>query len=425
MKLPLFLLIATFWPLANLLAQPIRKISLQDCYSKVQEQYPLSQSRQLLLQQHTLKINQIDAASLPDIQWNSRARLQSEVVRFPLQLPGVEIPQLPLYNIQTALEASYILMDGGLASARKSIEDANLNQQTQALNLELEQLKPRINELIFAILLLRAKGDILQAGLQRLQLRHQHINRNLDHGMATQLELNRISAEILKLESQSLENNQAHSAAIASLSVWLQSPIADSISFELPDLSQLTSSTPTVRSEHRLFEAQKNQIAANELLLTASKKPLLSAWAQAGIGYPNPFNFFDNQISPFGALGLALKWRVTDWKQTQRDQQLLQYQQNLIELRRLSFDRTLDVNRQQVLDQIRLSAILLDKDTELLALQQQMLAQVESQLQNGTATITDYLEQENTLRQTEFSLQTKKIQIDILKINLLIINGKL
>jgi outer membrane protein TolC len=425
MKLHFLLIALVLWPFTLFFAQPIQKISLEDCYTKVQDQYPLSQSRQLLLQQHALKISQIDAATLPDIQWNSRARLQSEVVRFPLQLPGVEIPQLPLYNIQTALEASYILMDGGLASARKSIEDASLNQQTQALNLELEQLKPRVNELIFAILLLRSKSDIMQAGLQRLQLRQQHISRNLDLGVATQLELNRISAEILKLESQSLENDQAHSAAITALSIWLQSPLADSISFELPDLSQISSSEPAIRAEHRLFDAQKNQIAAKELLLTASNKPLLSAWAQAGIGYPNPFNFFDNQISPFGALGLALKWRVTDWKQTQRDQQLLQYQQNLIELRRLSFDRTLDANRQQILNQIRLSTILLEKDSELLALQQQMLAQIASQLQNGTATITDYLEQENTLRQTEFSLQTKKIQTDILKINLLIINGKL
>jgi len=243
--------------------------------------------------------------------------------------------------------------------------------------------------------------------------------------VASSLELNRIRAEIIQLEAQVLETEQARSAAISTLSVWMQSPLSDSITFILPDLNRLIPTETSPRSEHLLFEQQKKSIAAKEPLLLAAQKPMLSAWAQLGVGYPNPFNFFDNQISPFGALGLALKWRVLDWKQTQRDQEMLRLQLNLVDQRQQAFDQTIDAGRQQILEQLRLSTGLLNKEAELVSLHQQILSQTEAQLRQGSATLTDYLVQENTLRQASLSLALKKLQVDILKINLLIINGKL
>ena len=72
-----------------------------------------------------------------------------------------------------------------------------------------------------------------------------------------------------------------------------------------PSMSEPTVIPEIDRPEQELFQLQRNLILAQSDLITAARKPKLSAFAQAGIGYPNPLNLLDNNPAPYGLIGAA------------------------------------------------------------------------------------------------------------------------
>lgn len=413
-------LILFFYPVFT---QTVNSLSLQECYRMAQEAHPLQRQFGALQQSTELRQAQIDAARLPDLQWNARARLQSDVVKFPLEFPGIAIPQLPLYSVQSTVDAAYVIADGGLSQARRAVEQAALPAEEQALRVELEQLKPRINELFFGILLLREREAVLRNSLENLNTRRGAVEAAVRLGAALPGDADRLQVEALRIETRIAEAQSEQAALLDALSVWIQAPLAADAVLETPALDVPV--TPAQRAEYRLFDLQKQRIAAAEGLIAAGNKPRLSAWVQAGLGYPNPFNFFDNDLSPFGAVGLAFTWRIHDWKQSGRERELLSLQTLGIDHRRAAFDRQLEAQEAQLRRQIEDVAALSAKDEQVLALQTRILTQVQNQLEYGTATATDYIEQQNAVTQAQLSLQNRRVQLQLLKVNLMTVKGLL
>ncbi len=390
-----------------------------------QTAHPLQKQIGVLRQSTAIKMENIQSSRLPDLQWNSRARLQSDVVKFPLEFPGIAIPELPLYSIQSTVDAAYLISDGGITQARKAIENAALPAEEQAVQVELDRLKPGINDLFFGVLLARERENILRNSLDNLKARRAAVEAAVRHGAALPGDLDRMDVERLRLESRITEAQNDARALLEALSVWIQAPIEENAVLQLPNLTPWEPAAPPQRAEHRLFDLQKQRLAASEALITAANRPKFSAWAQAGLGYPNPFNFFDNDLSPFGAIGLAFTWRIHDWKQSERDRQLLTLQTIGVDNQRAAFDRQLEARQQQLIRQINDMAALLTKDEEVLALQTRILRQVEVQLERGAATATDYIEQENAVAQARLTLKNRELQRQLLQVSLLTVKGAL
>jgi hypothetical protein len=123
------------------------------------ESYPLTAKTGLLQQASGLKLEQLDAARRPVIDWQGQASYQSETVQFPFELPGVKPIELPLFRAQTSINAGYTIYDGGMAEAQKALERAGLLAEQQSVAVELERLKDRINDYFFGVLMLREKSE--------------------------------------------------------------------------------------------------------------------------------------------------------------------------------------------------------------------------------------------------------------------------
>ncbi|MCB0521916.1 MAG: hypothetical protein KDD27_23440, partial [Saprospiraceae bacterium] len=115
----LFIHLGFLW--SNIFGQ--NKLTLQDCYRLAESNTAISQNPALLENLTDLRLQNINAGRLPSVQWNAKATWQNEVFGLPFQIPGAEV-NIPHYNILTNLEASYLLYDGGLADARKTLEQA-------------------------------------------------------------------------------------------------------------------------------------------------------------------------------------------------------------------------------------------------------------------------------------------------------------
>src|SRR5690606_12844833 len=97
------------------------------------------------------------------------------------------------------------------------------------------------------------------------------------------------------------------------------------------------------RPEQELFRLQKQALLANENLISGARRPKVSAVVRAGVGYANPLNFFETNLSPYAIGGLSFSWNLFDWGQSARDRQLLAVQNQIIDNQLKTFEHNIDL----------------------------------------------------------------------------------
>jgi len=144
---------------------------------------------------------------------------------------------------------------------------------------------------------------------------------------------------------------------------------------------------------------------------------------RAGLGYPNPLNFFEDELSPFATAGLQFSWPLIDWKQADRDRQLLQVQNALVDNQRRDFVRDIELREIELNERIETLRSRIEREREIVKLQRQILQQAAAQLERGVLTSAEYLEQVNAAIQAELSLEYNRLQLEQTQVNYLTIKG--
>ncbi|MEQ8705371.1 MAG: TolC family protein [Phaeodactylibacter sp.] len=400
-------------------------LSLEQAYQLAEQAYPLTAQGGLLRSASALRQEGIDKARLPQISWNAQASLQSEVVEFPFELPvpGGAALDLPLYRFQTTADVQYNLYDGGRIDARQEEERARLAVSEAQLQVDLEGLKARVNQYVFGILLHRERLRILESSTEQLQSRTAQVQSGVEHGVLLPGELKRLEAEALRLDSEVAQVQGQVRALCEGLSVLLGRAVPNEIQFELPEQEAELLQAELQRPELLLFAQQQQQVMSGLSGIEAGQKPIVGAFLQAGIGAPNPLNFFDNSLSPFAMGGVRFTWNFVDWGKAGRSRQLLSLQKEMIGQQRAAF--TTQIEQQEV--QIRTEMATLDQQIErgraITQLQEEVLQQIDAQLREGTAVAADYITQSAAVRQAQLNVERYRLQQQQLYIQLLTLKG--
>ena len=404
------------------------KISLTDCYEKARVHYPLYGQTALLEQANTLQLERIQKERLPEIAWNAQASLQSEVVSFPFQLPlppGESALNLPLYRIQTTADLNYTVYDGGLNEARQKIEKAQLAADRQQVQVELDKLKSQANQFVFGILMQRERIGILQNSQATLEKKVETLEAALRHGVVLPADIDKLRVEILRLETEIEQAQGTIRGLVASLSELVGEPLSPEVEISLPDMQPMAEGIEINRPELQLFNYQKESIMAREDMIAAARRPKVGAFLQAGFGAPNPLNFFDESLSPFAMGGVKFSWKIFDWEQSGRDRQLLTLKSQMVSQQRDAFEASIERMDGKYREDIATLEKLMLRDEEIARLQERILEQVSSQLEQGVATSTDYITQSNALAQARLNRQLHELQQQQIKVEYLTLKGQL
>ncbi len=425
MSRTIFLLFSLFFPGAAA-AQSDSQLKLEECYRLVQENDPAAARTALLQRGSELRTAQIDADRLPSISWNASAAIQTETVDLPIEFPGIDPIDLPLYRAQTTLDGQYALYDGGLAAARRQAEAAQLQADRQSVTVELEKLKDNVNEYFFGVLLLREKVAILETSRRNLEQKVETLEAGQRHGVVLESEVDKLRVEILRLSARIDQANGDARALLAVLADLTGRTLPEDVALIVPPPAKdPVPETPLQRAELQLFESRKASILANEQLITARRRPKVGAFVQAGLGYPNPLNFFDDTVSPFAVAGLNFSWAIVDWGKDDRDRQLLTVQSQLVDNQRAAFEHRLDALEGKFREDLVAMQRQIERDKEIVELESKILRQVSSQLDNGVITSTEYLDQVNAETRARLNLESHLLQLQQIKVNYLTQRGAL
>lgn len=407
-------------------AQPVKTLKLEECYEKARLNYPLYKQSALLAQATQVQLDRIRAERLPQISWNAQASLQTETVEFPfdLPIPGTGL-DLPLYRFQTTADLQYAIYDGGMTEARSKLELASLAAGQQQVAVELDKLKAQANQYIFGILLLREKAAIQENARETLEDKIKTLEAAVRHGVALEGDADKLRVEVLRLQSETEQARGDIRGLVASLGSLIGEPLPEDIGFELPEEMETAAGGPIQRPELQLFAYQKAHILAREDMIAAAWRPKVGAFVQAGLGAPNPLNFFDESLSPFAMGGVKFSWNFIDWKQAARDRQLLSLNSQLIDNQRAAFEAGINRMDGKYREDVATLQTLIARDEEIARLQERILRQVSAQLDQGVATSTDYVTQSNALQQAQLNRQLHELQLLRARIDYLTLKGAL
>ena len=90
-------------------------------------------------------------------------------------------------------------------------------------------------------------------------------------------------------------------------------------------------------------------------------------------------------------VGAGLRWNIWDWNSTNRDRQVIEHQQNMLQNQRSTFDKELESMRVQEEAKIEQYMNSMKLEEEVLQLQIKISEHAAVKLENGTITATEYI----------------------------------
>ncbi len=412
-----------FWSFAQQTnAQTNQKISLQECYKKSKTNFPQAKEQGLNLKINELKIQNLKARYLPSLNFQAQATYQSDVVEVPIDNPMINIPSPAKDQYKATLDIRQTIYDGGATRAAIDAAQAENRVTNQSIEVELYKLRNQVNEAYFMVLFLQEQKKQIQLIEKNLVSKRKAIESGIENGVALPSDLDLLNAEILKVKQKIVETEYGRKTGLDILQELTGMDNLKQKELELPVL-ELEISGEYYRPEDSLFLLQKESITSYANMLDAKRMPRLGAFAQLGYGRPG-LNLLSDEFDSYYIVGANVSWNIWDWNKTKRERKILSIQQKMISTRWESFELNKRIQLSQKENELEKLQELINMDKEIIELRSKVAKTAESKFDNGTMTLSDYIEKVNAEGQARISLKLHEIQIIKTKAEYQTITGK-
>jgi len=405
-------------------SQSDRSLSLRACQELAIAQVPINSKKGLLEEAAQIKTDGLNAQRLPTIYWKAKGTVQSETVSLPFVLPGQdEAFSVPRINGQTTLDAQYLIYDGGMIDATQRLEYALLAKDVQAIQVALHPVKEQVQKVFFGILLLEAQTKVLDNALADLAQREQNLTAAAEHGVILPINIKKLQVEAVKLNKKRVELNGERNSLLVLLEDLTGQAFPKEVVLQIPEVDLEEFNRASQRPELSLLDRQQQILLEQGKLVEVQNKPQVSAFLQAGLGYANPLNFFDTNLSPFAIAGINFQWKIWDGKQVQKRKDWLSIQSQLVENQRENFMYQQSLLDRQYQERAEKISRILEQDRQHIALQNDIIQQVNAQLSQGTITATEYITELNQHTNAQLELALHELQLQEIQIQYLTQKG--
>lgn len=419
MKTIKLLFVALLFSVHALLAQ--ESVTLEQCQTWARENHPALKQLELYQQILDLKNENNAASYLPQVNLNGQATYQSDVTKIGISLPNMKIPTVDKDQYKFYLDLKQTIWDGGLSKAKELLNNAENVGNLQQTEVELYQVKEKVNQFFFTSFLIQENLKILEKKSETLNERRELLESAVNNGMVLSADLDQLLAELIKTNQTIIELKSNKETVLYALSIVTGKTTEQFTNLSLP-AEQDANTMSVKRPEMDLFSKQNELLNANSTLLQKQRNPKLFGFGQAGYGKPG-LNMLNNSFDTFYMVGLGFSWNVFDWKTTSRQKQIIKLQQDMVQTKQDAFVRNIDLASDQQAKQIKQFDELIKTDQELIAIRERITKTSASKLENGTITTADYIQDLNAETTARLMLETHKIQLKEAWIKLANIRG--
>lgn len=365
------------------------QVTLEQCMELARRNYPQIRQLNLIEEAAEYDIANVSKSWLPQLTISGKASYQSDVVEMPFEIPGFSF-DLPHDQYSVVGELSQTIWDGGTSKSQKELYSAGAEVQKSQLEVSVYSINDRVVQVYLGILLIDAQlrqNDILERSLER---NAGQVQACIDNGTAYKADLDMVRVSMLNCEQQKeglLSDRAAYLEMLEKLTgislegQELVEPDCDAV---CPDAAAVT------RPELALYDAQLRQNEAQLHQLDSKILPKFSLSLQGGIGRPG-LNMLDNSFQPYYTAGIRMSWDLGALYTRRDEKQKLDVQLRTIESDRETFLFNTGISALQLRSSIDKARRLLEKDGEIIALQESIRTAGEEQYRNGTISMTDLM----------------------------------
>ncbi len=389
---------------------PQTKLTLDECYQKARENYPLIKQKEYIAKSKDYSVSNIWKGYFPQITINGQATYQSDVTSLPVSFPGLTIESLTKEQYKAVAEVTQTIFDGGIMSSQSSIQNAAAEIDDQKVEVEFLKVKERINQLYFGILLLH--GQLIQTDLIKRDLTASllKLNAALVNGTTTQTNVDILKSELLKVDQREIELKTSRKSYVEMLGLLINLRLEVTILLELPEDQILLDSKVVDRPELKLYSSQEKLIDNQSGLSLAKVLPKANLFFQGGYGKPT-LNMLKNEFDWYYTAGARLTWQLSNLYTYGNENEITELNKKIVETQKETFLLNTDLLLNQQSSEINKLRELIKVDEEIIKIRISVKDAAQSQLENGVITSNDFIRELNAEDQAKQNLVIHKIQL--------------
>ena len=392
--------------------------TLEECQQAAEKNYPLIKQYGLIAKTTQLTVKNIQKGWLPQVTASAQATYQSAVTAWPesmqsmYQQMGLNMKGLRKDQYKIGVDLQQTIYDGGAISSQRNIAQQEGKVQEAQTETNLYQVRRRVNEMYFSLLLLNEQIQLNEDVQALLQSSEKKLSAMVKGGTAAASDLDNVRAERLSVEQQNENLKQQKLMLQRMLSVFCGLKVNNT---QKPAPIQIASSVNN-RPEIRLYNSQLELTEAKEKALDTQLRPKLGLFAQGFYGYPG-LNMFEDMMnrkwSLNGIVGVKLSWNVSAFYTHKNDKARLNAQREMIENAREVFLFNNKLEEIQQNENINRYQTMMKSDDEIIVLRTNVRKAAESKLAHGIIDVISLLREINN--ENAAKTQQSIHEIDMLK----------
>lgn len=389
------------------------QISLEECYVLAKNNYPQIKKADLITKTRDYSITNANMGYVPKVLFSARASYQSDVTKIPFDnlpiLSNIDIPVLQNDQYKISVDIVQPIWDGGKIEAEKENIKAQSKSEESSLEVQLYNLKYRVNQLFFSILLLDeqlSQNDIYSQDLERT---YNMVKQSVKNGVANTSDLDAVAIEQVK----SKQNKAKIEAVKESYKNALEILTGINIDNGLikPEYTEITDYT-VKRPELTYFSDKIDILEASKKNINASYMPTFDLFFSAGYGRPG-LDMLDDSFQPYYIAGIKMDWTIAGFYTGERTKKIIELNKKSLELEKQTFlfNTNIDIQNQQA--KIKQIKDTMSYDDEIVKLRTNIKKSSEIKMKQGTITVNDYMREvtaENLAKQGKILHEIELLQ---------------
>ena len=378
----------------------IQAQTLEECQLAAEKNYPMIKQYDLISQTTQLTVRNIQKGWLPQIAIAAQATYQSDVTSWPesmkgtFQQLGINMKGLSKDQYKIGIDLQQTIYDGGTISSLRSIARQEEKVQKAQVETNLYQVRKRVNEMYFSLLLLNEQIKLNDDVKALLLSSEKKLANMLKGGTIATSDFENIRAERLSVEQQNESLKSQQQMLQHLLSTFCGIKVSN---VQKPAPFETTIST-NKRPEMLLFDYQLQLSSIKEKALNSQVRPKLGIFAQGFYGYPG-LNMFEDMMnrkwSLNGMVGVKLSWNIGALYSLKNDKAKLRLQREMTENAREIFLFNNQLEEIQQNENIKRYHTMKKTDDEIIMLRTNIRKAAESKLAHGIIDVNNLLREIN------------------------------
>lgn len=441
---PLLMLLISLLFLSTTQAQSdTMSLDLKDALRYALEASQDARKAKLDVESSEYKIDEVRAVALPQVSGSAslnynpilqKSALPGEIFGKPGETLLVAFGQK--WNANAGIAVNQILFDNsvftGLKAAKTTREFYKLNSQ-----LTDEQIIEQVATTYYAVLVQRQQLTTLDSTINNTDKVRRILASLYENGLAKKIDVDRVAVNLSNLNSQRTQLINGLELLQNQLKFYMGMPIQTAINIPDMDLAAIHPSAVTVhfnpaeRTELELMNTQKKLLMYQKEAVRSEYMPSLAltgSYSYQGMGNQFPiFRSSGNGANWFDVAMVGLSLRVPIFNGFATRSRIKQADINIRKLEEdiSQTELALNLDFENAKTQINNSIITLNAQEKNMELAEQVYFNTQNNYNNGLATLTDLLQSETSLTESQTNYSKALLDYKIAEIQLIKSTGNL